>query len=91
MVGIPDQAVPDVLGILDRESLAAGGTFPAALGKGQRAGGRELRGRVRAVGDLHTAGNCKLEGVRRAENHHPDGSKAAATRRSPAGSLTWTC
>lgn len=90
-MGILDQGVLVVLGILGQVVLAAGGTFQAARGKGQRAESREVQGRVQAVDVLHTESNRRLVGVRRVPVHHRGDSKAAVTRHSPGGSLIWTC
>lgn len=70
MVGILDRDVLDVVDTLDRGVLAVRGTFQAAQGKEQKAGSRELQGRVQAVVDRYMESNCRLEGVRKAV--HPE-------------------
>lgn len=87
--GIRSRVAPAELGILVQVVQAVGGTFQAAPGKEPRAGSR-LQDRVQVVFDLHTVNNRRLEGVQKAVDHQLDDLKAAATRRSLGGSLTWT-
>lgn len=89
--GIRERVALYKLGILDQVVLAVQGTFQAAQGKEQRAGSRELQGRVPVAEDLHTVSNRRLEGVQKVVYLLLDDSKVAATRRIPGGSQTWTC
>lgn len=89
-MGTRGRVAPVAVGTLGQVVLAAGGTFQAVPGRGQRAGGRELQGRVQAGDDLHTQSNRRPEGVRKGSHLHLGDLKAGETRRSLGGSQIWT-